>query len=116
MSAAKTLAELKSVFSHGVCRFPPGLCLTQSPLKVTSVIFKRDYSIRVNLRDNGHYRHVTLKPGFLTSSVGVWSQQTRGTKVTRYSNFGHKRQKASNFQKAYFLTLVAMFIFAGLNV
>ena len=116
MCAARSLAELRSVFGHGVHRIPSNLSPAQSPFRITSVIFRRDYSIRVNLRDNGCYKHVTLKPSSLLSPVSVWPQQTRGTKITRYSQFGHKRQKSSTFQKVYFSIIALMFCFVGFNV
>ena len=116
MSAARSLAELRSVFAHGIFRPPVHFGQAQSPFRITSVIFRRDYSIRVNLRDNGCYKHVTLRPDSLLSPASVWPQQTRGTKITRYSHFGHKRRKASTFQKVYFTMLVLMMLFAGCNV
>lgn len=116
MCAARILTELRSVFGHGVHRFPSNLSPAESPFRITSVIFRRDYSIRVNLRDNGCYKHVTLQPGTLLGPLSVWPQHTRGTKVTRYSQFGHKRRKASTFQKVYFSLIVLMFTFVGLNV
>lgn len=109
MSAWRSLAELKPLFSHRVCGFSPGLRISGTPLRVTSVCFRRDYSILVNLRNNGQYRHVTVRPCVLSEGYSVLLQQTRG-KGESYSNFGHKRDKESTWTKMYYIGIGVMLV------
>lgn len=112
MSALRTLAELKPLFGHRVYSFTPCLNIGGLPLSITSVCFRRDYSIRVNLRDNGQYRNVTVRPDFLARHRGILFQQTRGKGET-YSNFGHKRKIDNKRTKVFYLSFAFLFLALG---